>query len=486
MGTATKRNGIAAEAWRARRAATPGSIICAMLLAVGVSLLTSCGSAGAADPVTELLSVDGGSIASGVGYRKLDFGDADILELHVSNLAGTRLLLAKANRGSSTVSASSAGTATLLSASSSARSATGTSALDRPASTDTVADGRPIILEHQPSTTWQPAVAPVPAASLPSARGVSSASTVTFGSPDLSVGATETFYVDYPYDANGDGSIGSSEYAMTGVAATLRAVSSYAYIWVADTGDSVDGDVYTSFEMSNITSAEWTLLAGAFDDIIRDANTSVFGYERGGAPDGEDNSDGGVDGNQYISILIYDIDFDAATTSGILGYFWSKDEYADGSAALGGQSGFSNEKEMFYLDAPFLAAYPYMLVSTLAHEYQHMINWNRNVWERGESVPTWLNELCSLAAEDLLEGAFEDAYGTGSPKYLATRDGPRSRLWDFNGGYDYVGLTTGTARTRWRATPTHTSSGPGSCGTMEARLSRRRSSTPIPGAPSIP
>jgi hypothetical protein len=85
------------------------------------------------------------------------------------------------------------------------------------------------------------------------------------------------------------------------------------------------------------------------------------------------------------------------------GYFYSKDLFS--------VSG-SNKMEIFYIDTYPTMHYPKTneinvsrAFSTLAHEFQHMVNFNRNyLVEYGNPMPTWLNEGLSLAAEHLYKG----------------------------------------------------------------------------------
>ncbi|MFW5826644.1 MAG: M30 family zinc metallopeptidase, partial [Alkalispirochaeta sp.] len=92
-----------------------------------------------------------------------------------------------------------------------------------------------------------------------------------------------------------------------------------------------------------------------------------------------------------VHILFYDIDGDGAPSqfqSRTVGYFWPKDNYAEGSQISDGTTGetvTSNGKLMFYMDSELLSIrdgaswdiedfWPAEVVSTLAHEFQHMVH----------------------------------------------------------------------------------------------------------------
>jgi hypothetical protein len=198
------------------------------------------------------------------------------------------------------------------------------------------------------------------------------------------VGATRKFWIDTPWRE---------------IPTTLRAASTYCNVWVAD----VNFNNSSSSSTDNIiTSTQAQAIAAKFDDIY-DLETPVFGYEYGGGPGGN----GGVDEDDKIQILVYDIDRDYAAdqTGGVLGFFWSKDEFAQ--SELDGYYGRdvykSNQAEMFYVDAHFSDYSADTMASTLAHEYQHMINFNVKTLQRGEAPEVWYNEMLSMLAEDVID-----------------------------------------------------------------------------------
>ena len=56
--------------------------------------------------------------------------------------------------------------------------------------------------------------------------------------------------------------------------------------------------------------------------------------------------------------------------------------------------------------------WPKETVSTLAHEFQHMIHFYQHSILRGANTETWVNELCSMATEDIVS----DKLGTPGPR----------------------------------------------------------------------
>lgn len=142
---------------------------------------------------------------------------------------------------------------------------------------------------------------------------------------------------------------------------------------------------------NQITDLQAEQLGKEFDAKIYSSVTNNFGRE----------SDVNADGK--INILTFDIQDGFSGSGGYVGgYFWSGDLYNTTN---------SNKSEIFYIDT-----YPAMgmgstkdvtsAFETLAHEFQHMVNFNRNVLiEKGTSnMETWLNEALSMAAEQIYSG----------------------------------------------------------------------------------
>ena len=151
--------------------------------------------------------------------------------------------------------------------------------------------------------------------------------------------------------------------------------------------------------------ADKFLTAGDGNDIY-EWISNIFGDEWG-----EHGYDNLIPPNNEITILLYDIDEDGMPESGdsrIVGLFDSIHNFTSDSKQ------YSNEKIMFGLDAVLYADddeegtgtwevtdyWPSQVVSTLAHEFQHMIHFYQKNILRGGASDTWLNEMCSVMAED--------------------------------------------------------------------------------------
>jgi hypothetical protein len=121
---------------------------------------------------------------------------------------------------------------------------------------------------------------------------------------------------------------------------------------------------------------------------------------------GETSASNLIGDEDLISIVVYDIEGDESENGGIMGYFWGGNNF----------TGYgSNEAILFALDS-YLTAVPdqgeewsadarwfKMALSTLAHEFQHMISfYQRQVLSGLPSLPTFVEEMLSENVEDLV------------------------------------------------------------------------------------
>ncbi len=197
------------------------------------------------------------------------------------------------------------------------------------------------------------------------------------------------------------------------------------YIWVEERSWSPSGDraFLVTQQMVDVLADKF-LVPGPANDIY-DWVTAIYGEEWGASewpnliPDTDD-----------IHILLKDIDGDDSTDGGVLGYYWAKDNYL--ASSISG----SNESLVFYLDSVLLANpdgteweaddyWPGKQISTLAHEFQHMIHFYQKNVLRDVSSEVWLNEMCSLVTEDLVA----DKLMLSGPRGV-----PVAGTFDYSGG----------------------------------------------------
>lgn len=128
-----------------------------------------------------------------------------------------------------------------------------------------------------------------------------------------------------------------------------------------------------------------------------------------------------LDNDQRIIILVHDIIDGYSGTGGYVGgYFWSYHEnFVDATFD------HSNEAEMLFVDCnPAVLTDPSSVTNAMdvvAHEFQHMINWNYNPTQM-----TFFDEGCSMVAEHICGYPFREqsSYANETNHYLLDwRDG---------------------------------------------------------------
>jgi hypothetical protein len=208
------------------------------------------------------------------------------------------------------------------------------------------------------------------------------------------------------------------------IAANWVATGNHCKIWVRHkdyAGNSSANSNQDPNDDERITPNAVKMIADKFDEIYR-YETAVFGYEYGGGVMPNDPTYGGIDRDPLIHILIYDI-YDDAEKGDIMGYFLSADEFEQSALDSAGLSDIkSNMAEMFYLDLYYAKENPpNKTYATLAHEFQHMIHFNRKTMSSpgNPTSSTWFNEMLSTIAEDLISPLIGiDLYNEAHPVNL--------------------------------------------------------------------
>ena len=210
--------------------------------------------------------------------------------------------------------------------------------------------------------------------------------------------------------------------------ATLRANGTYCNVWVVDEYYANSGSGSTASNMVNSSICQ--TFADKFDTIIYPDVTTLFGkesdqiyYDYSGndfsSASMEKLSDTGMftytDGTQRnkVNIVIYDIGKDS-TSGNVLGYFYAKDYFpneTDIQTMTGKTYGTgeykvlksSNEGKYFYIDSYFAKTKTNDTLSTLAHEFQHMINWHQKNMRQNLEPSAAFNEMLSMLCEDVMQ-----------------------------------------------------------------------------------
>ncbi len=207
-----------------------------------------------------------------------------------------------------------------------------------------------------------------------------------------------------------------------------------AALWVADSewhAQCGGAEKCVTQEMVDATAQRF-LRPGAGNDIY-DWVTNVFGAPWGPydpPPPEEELALIPPEAAGEIHILLFDVEDDGIPEpdeSRIIGFFWGVHSVIrqDDDRLFR----FSNERLLFVLDSALLAArtgetwevtdgWPSTVIGTLAHEFQHMIHFYQKIVLRDAASATWLNEMASEVAEDLIA----DKLVIGGPRGVAHDD----------------------------------------------------------------
>lgn len=240
---------------------------------------------------------------------------------------------------------------------------------------------------------------------------------------DYDIGATKEIYVDT------DESVSKFEKKN----ATLRAKGDNCYVWVVD-------DYYSETGGGNKVKTETAEKYAENFERMYPVITNVFGNESDKIIDYDSSQMVGIESvsktGKKVNIVIYDIgadykDEETVSTVGIVGYFYAKDYYRTQSTLYSGTViGKSNIGKYFYIDSGYANANFEDTISTLAHEFQHMVNFNMKNIKHGLSPDTSYNEMLSMLCEDMMQEFLE----------LDDANSPKSRMKEFNALYFGSGI----------------------------------------------
>lgn len=233
-----------------------------------------------------------------------------------------------------------------------------------------------------------------------SARSLNASSTET----TYTLGQTKTFY-GYGED---------DKLHPYGEDSVLKAVGTHCYVW------------YKKKSGISVTDTQLQKLADTFDSIY-EKETYIFGDNY----DPNCNYSNLITCNteQKVHLIVYDIydDYSASQTGGVFGYFTSYDFNKNGVSIEQ-----SNECECLHLDSYFLQIAEGSMLSTIAHEFQHLLHFVNKGLKYSTSnntsirySDTWFNEMMSMVCEDIMQTQLD----------LEDDDSPKGRLNTFNSNY---------------------------------------------------
>ncbi len=221
-------------------------------------------------------------------------------------------------------------------------------------------------------------------------------------------------------------------------------------IWVSD--DSFDSGSGCSkskcVTQTMVDQLADTFLISGLDNDVYDWVTNIYGEEWG-----NNEQSYYIRENNTITILLTDIDGDNSSTGGVIGFFWQKDNFT--KTIISG----SNERIMFYADAVMFANgegtwdiddfWPKEMVSTLAHEFQHMIHFYQKTIlllpESSGNTDVWINEMLSETTEDIIATKIKHI----GPRGVVYTDGSAGDPGNTNGRYPLFNENNTLSLTTW-------------------------------------
>ena len=197
----------------------------------------------------------------------------------------------------------------------------------------------------------------------------------------------------------------------------------------------VDNDTFKTTCKENeadcITQAAIDKMAVRFlqtgsDNDIYEWITNIYGEEWGSL-----SNSNYISSDKNITILFYDIDNDNSADSGTVGYFNPAD-------IVNGQAS-TNQTVMFYMDSAICQNLIGTGLSTLAHEFQHLIGFYQKIKQgASSSIDTWADEMSSMTAENFVNTKIS-AINDGST--ITVNSPAEDRIPSYN-EKNYLSLTT--------------------------------------------
>ena len=217
-------------------------------------------------------------------------------------------------------------------------------------------------------------------------------------------------------------------------------------IWVSNDSFGVGCSKAKCVTQTMVDTLANTFLKAGDNNDIYDWVTNIYGKEWG-------TVSGMIPDSREITILLTDIDGNNNPNGGVIGFYWSKDNFPK-STVFPVRS--SNERLMFYIDSVMFANdlgqtwtidgyWAKETLSTLAHEFQHMISFYQKKILLSTSNNVWLDELVSETTEDLV--ATKIRYN--GPRNVVYTDGSAGNSGNSKGRFPRYNLNNDKSITSW-------------------------------------
>lgn len=206
----------------------------------------------------------------------------------------------------------------------------------------------------------------------------------------------------------------------------LKYESKYAYIFYCPNISWLENDNYGETYLSD---EDFEKLGIKFDSLY-EAETNLMGNR---IMKGDVRY---IKTPNKISVVVNDIECDSTKDQegGTFGYFYGMDLYTNRTLELYNRDD-GNSTQVIYIDSYFLKNAKEMTYSTLAHEFNHLLNYINKEVNKEISQNNWFTEMLSMTAEDLLfDSCLKDISNTKN-KVIS------NRIPYFLGGYN-IGFTS--------------------------------------------
>ncbi len=263
----------------------------------------------------------------------------------------------------------------------------------------------------------------------------------TFDKTNPQIGQTRYIYVDQNADLTSYAQEEMTLYAIGYDATNKDEIKSLVWVNSENVANSSRGNKINLYVIRSIVE-KFSSYYGLEEQVFGSPSDEMI--KKGGGREDMAYSPTG----KYINIVLTDIgkDYGKQNQCGVVGYFWARDYYKQnyGSAK---EYASSNEGKYFYIDIPYCnyttdsSGNPCFdgtdsvsdtTITTLFHEYQHMINFNTKNMTHGLDTNdcAWYNEMLSMLCEDMMQAQL----GVKEDESVQS-----SRIPNFNGFYYYSG-----------------------------------------------
>ncbi len=198
---------------------------------------------------------------------------------------------------------------------------------------------------------------------------------------------------------------------LVNVATTLRKKKTVGNrsvnIWVEDSVWNSGSYKVNMIDNNMVKTLADKFLYDGVDDIYS-IITNIYGEEY---YEGTSSYNELINGTKEIDIVLFNI-HNSYGSGRVLGYFNNIDLFKSSS----GITKYSNESPVFFLDAYSLSDsqelfwssddyWPEATISTLAHEFTHLVIFYQHRVKRGGTMARWMNEMLAMISEDIVSNS---------------------------------------------------------------------------------